>query len=77
MLLLALCSWAAASLGAAAAPPPPFHPKPPPYPALPDHTAGQRAATTLAASIATKASPVRQPRPPSPRPPLRTLHEPG
>ena len=64
LLPLALC-WTA-SLGAAAAPPPPFHPKPPPYPALPDHTAGQRAATTLAASIAAKASPVRQASPPAP-----------
>ena len=76
LLPLALC-WTA-SLGAAAAPPPPFHPKPPPYPTLPDHTAGQRAATTLAASIAAKASPVRQPRPAAPAPLcLRVLHEPG
>ena len=38
-------------------PPPPFRPKPPPYPALPTGTAGQRAAAQRAAAAAEAAIP--------------------
>ncbi len=38
-------------------PPPPFRPKPPPYPALPSGTVGQRAAAQRAAAAAEVAAP--------------------